>query len=88
MYWLNIANEIHRRHCDTEIEIAEKRRQEVIAKAAQGSIEAVAEVAQEMVKNGESKEARKLINETIRGMSEINGRLSSSSEPRKVYYLE
>ena len=88
MYWLNVANEIHRRHCDTEIEIAEKRRQETLAKAAKDSIEAVAGVAQEMVKHGESKEARKLINETIRGMGEINGRLNDSSEPRKVYYLE
>ena len=86
--WLDVANNIHRRYCDTEIEIAEKRRQETVAKAAKDSIEAIADVAKEMVKNGESKEARMLMSESIQNMSEGSKRLSSGSEPKRVYYLD
>ena len=86
--WLDTANEMHKRHCDTQITLAEIEQQKAIAKAVSDSIEAVTDVAKEMVKNGESKEARMLINENIKQIGQSSQRLASGNQPRRVYYLE
>lgn len=88
MSWLSDANEIHRRHCDTEIRLAEIRERETQVKAIENSIKAVADVAKEMVKNGESKEASKLVRGTMSQLDNSSKRLNGSREQRRISYYE
>ena len=89
MSWLSDANEIHYRHCETKIRLAEIRERETQIKAIENCMKSVTDVAKEMVKSGESKEANKLLRETMNQLDNSSKRLNASSEPRRIsYYVD